>query len=83
MAKVFQTKLKQAKTNVDRLGNTQLQLGKRFKLSGWMLFDGIVLIIIISVAAVRLTHAGGNYTFMRTPQQMQGGTMGKNVLTGD
>lgn len=75
--------LKQAKTRVDTLGNTQLRVGKKFKLSGWLLFDGIVLIIIISVAAVRLTHAGGNYSFMRTPQQMQGGTLGRSVVTGD
>ncbi len=83
MAKAFQTKFKQAKTSVDRVGNRQLRIGKNFKLSGWMLFDGIVLIIIISVAAVRLTHAGGNYTFMRTPQQMQGGTLERNVITGE
>lgn len=83
MAKVFKTQLKQAKTTVDKLGNRQLRVGKKFKLSGWMLFDGIVLIIIISVAAVRLTHAGGNYTFMRTPQQMQGGTLERNVVTGE
>jgi hypothetical protein len=83
MAKLFQTKFKQAKTSVDRLGNKQLRVGKKYKLSGWMLFDGIVLIIIISVAAVRLTHAGGNYTFTRTPQQMQGGTLERNVITGE
>jgi len=75
--------LKQAKIRVDTLGNTQLRVGKKFKLSGWLLFDGIVLIIIISVAAVRLTHAGGNYSFMRTPQQMRGGTLGRSVVAGD
>lgn len=83
MARVFQTKLKQAKTSVDRLGNTQLRVGKRFKLSGWFIFDGIVLLIIISVAAVRLTHAGVETTFMRTPQQMQGGSLGRSIVGSD
>lgn len=82
MANSLQTKFKSAKTNVDRLGNTQLRVGKRFKISGWLLFDGIALIIIISVAAVRLTHAGANYTFTRLPEQMQGGTLGRSVVTG-
>lgn len=83
MANTVQSRFKQAKTGVDRLGNTQLKVGKKFKLSGWLLFDGIVLIIIISVAAVRLTHAGANYTFTRTPQQMQGGTLARSVVNGE
>lgn len=83
MANTVQSRFKQAKTSVDRLGNTQLRVGKRFKLSGWLLFDGIVLIIIIGVAAVRLTHAGVDYTFMRTAQQMQSGTLGKSVTAGE
>ena len=83
MAKVLQTKLKQAKTSVDKLGNSQLRVGKRFSLSGWLLFDGIVLMIIIGVAAVRLTHAGVNYTFMVNPSQMQGGSLSRNIATGE
>ena len=83
MANSVQSRFKQAKTSVDRLGNTQLRVGKRFKLSGWLLFDGIVLIIIISVAAVRLTHAGVDYTFMRTAGQMQSGTLSRSVTAGE
>lgn len=83
MANTVQTRFKQAKTGVDRLGNRQLQVGKKFTISGWMLFDGIALIIIISVAAVRLTHAGVDYTFMRTAQQMEAGTLGRSVAAGE
>lgn len=83
MANTVQSRFKQAKTSVDRIGNTQLRVGKRFKLSGWLLFDGIALIIIISVAAVRLTHAGVDYTFMRTPQQMQSGVLSRSVTSGE
>lgn len=83
MAKLLQTRLKQAKTTVDTLGNKQLRVGKRVKLSGWLIFDGIALIIIISVATMRLTHAGVDYSFERLPQQMQGGTLKQGVVTGD
>jgi len=83
MAKVFTTQFKQAKTTVDRLGNTQLRVGRRFKISGWLLFDGIALIIIISIATLRLTHAGLNYSFERTPAQMQGGSLTHSVVSGD
>ena len=82
MANTLQTPLKQAKTTVDRLGNTQLRVGKRFKISGWLLFDGIVLIIIISVATLRFTHAGANYSFLVNPAQMQGGELKRSVVDG-
>jgi len=82
MAKTFQAQFKKAKTTVDQLGNTQLRVGKRFKISGWLLFDGIVLLIIISVATLRLTQAGENYTFMVTPGQMQGGELKRSVVAG-
>ena len=60
-----------------------LKAGKKFKLNRWLVFDGIVLIIIVGVLAVRFTRASVDSTFMRTPQQMNSGTIQRSVVGGE
>ena len=71
------------KTNFNSLKKANLKVGKKVTLNRWLVFDGIVLIIIVGVLAARFSHAGVNYTFMRTPSQMSGGTVGRSVTNGD
>lgn len=60
-----------------------LKVGKKFTLSGWMIFDGIALIIIVGVLAARFAGASVDSTFMRTPQQMTSGTLQRSVASGE
>lgn len=59
-----------------------LKVGKKFTLSGWMVFDGLALIIIVGVLAVRFAGASVDSTFNRTPSQMSGGTLSRSVASG-
>jgi hypothetical protein len=59
-----------------------LKVGKKFSLSGWMIFDGLALIIIVGVLAARFAGASVDSTFMRTPSQMEGGTLSRSVAQG-
>lgn len=60
-----------------------LKVGKKFTLSGWMIFDGLALIIIVGVLAARFAGASVDSTFMRTPQQMASGTLQRSVANGE
>lgn len=59
-----------------------LKVGKKFTLSGWMVFDGLALIIIVGVLAVRFAGASVDSTFTRTPSQMSGGELSRSVAHG-
>lgn len=72
-----------ASINPNNIMKRKLKVGKKFQLSGWMIFDGIALIIIVGVLAVRFTKASVDSTFMRTPQQMTSGELQRNVATGE
>lgn len=60
-----------------------LRVGKKFSLSGWMIFDGLALIIIVGVLAARFAGASVDSTFNRTPNQMTGGSIGRSVANGE
>lgn len=64
------------------LSKPVLKVGKKFTLSGWMVFDGLALIIIVGVLAARFAGASVDSTFMRTPSQMSGGTVGRSIANG-
>jgi hypothetical protein len=59
-----------------------LKVGKKFSLSGWMVFDGLALIIIVGVLAARFAGASVDSTFTRTPSEMNGGTLSRSVAHG-
>lgn len=59
-----------------------LKVGKKFTLSGWMIFDGLALIIIVGVLAARFAGASVDSTFMRTPGQMNEGTLVRSAVNG-
>jgi hypothetical protein len=59
-----------------------LKVGKKFTLNGWMIFDGLALVIIVGVLAARFAGASVESTFKRTPDQMSGGTLSRSVANG-
>lgn len=59
-----------------------LKVGKKFALSGWMIFDGLALIIIVGVLAARFAGASVDSVFTRTPSQMNGGALSRSVAHG-
>lgn len=72
-----------ANVSINKLKKPNLRVGKKYKLSGWLIFDGIALIIIVGVLAVRFAGASVDSTFTRTPAQMSGGTLGRSVASGN
>lgn len=72
-----------AKLNLNSNSRSSLKVGKKVTLNRWLIFDGIALIIVVGVLAARFSHAGVNYSFMRTPAQMSGGTLGRSITSGD
>lgn len=72
-----------ANISVNKVMKNKLKVGKKFQVSGWMIFDAIALIIIVGVLAVRFTQASVDSTFMRTPQQMSQGTLQRSVAGGE
>lgn len=72
-----------ARLPLPSIKNANLKVGKKITLSGWLVFDGIALIVIVGVLAARMSHAGGNYVFIKSPQQMSGGSLARDVASGE
>lgn len=72
-----------ARISTNTLKKNSLSVGKKPKLNKWLVFDGIALIIIVGVLAVRFTRASVDSTFMRTPAQMTEGSLDRSVAAGE
>lgn len=68
---------------VSSMMTKRVSIGKKFTLSGWMIFDGLALIIIVGVLAARFAGASVDSTFRRLPAQMMGGSLERSIAAGE